>query len=477
MTFPYKTDPLPHQKEVVESTAFLEDYALFWEMGLGKSKAIIDTCSALHNAGKINGAILISDKGNYRNWLSELKTHSAINYRHFIYASGKQCKLPDPSGTMDYLLVNVEALSSSKNVMDWIHKFCRERTVLCCIDEATSIKGQDSLRSRNAYYMRNLFAYRRILTGTPLCQSPLDIFGQFRFLKPEVFGTAFYPFRSTYAELQEIQLPGRKSFKTVTGYRNQAQFARLLKPYCSRLTKADCLNLPPKIYMRREVEHTKEQAKIYKELVDFAVAELAGGRIATSASALSLVNRFRQLNLGRITSDDQVFQAVPHKRLEALGRILEEHDGKAIIWCAFQKDVEEVKAFLGDKAVTYYGPMASGARNDALESIIKRDDIKYFIATPDTAGKSLTLVVANLCVYYSNGFRLEHRLQSEDRAHRHGQTRSVTYVDLVCPGTIDEEILDNLQGKKDQAENILETLKRTVAFRPSEEPRSSSDAT
>lgn len=460
MKFLYKTEPLAHQKEVVERTSHLKNYALFWEMGLGKSKAIIDTCTALFLDGKINGAILISDKGNYLNWKKEIATHSALPGRVYVYASGKKTRFIVTKPTdMDYLLVNTEALSSSKSVEACIQEFCRTRRVLGCIDEATSIKGHNSLRSKNAFALGTKWAYRRILTGTPLCQSLLDIFGQFRFLDPQVFGVAYYPFRAKYAVLEEQYLPGGKTFKKVVGYRNSEEMKERLRPHCSRLTKEDCLDLPEKIYVTRMVEHTKEQARIHKDLVDFAVTSLASGVIATAASALSLVNRMRQLNLGRVTSDDAVLYKVPHKRLDALDRVLEEHDGKAIIWCAFQKDVLDVLDALGDAAVAYYGPMSIQERNRALESFLSDPGIKYFVATPDTAGKSLTLVVANLVIYYSNGFKLENRLQSEDRAHRYGQKKSVTYVDLVCPGTVDEEILANLQGKKEMADSILTSLK------------------
>lgn len=466
MNFLYKTDPLPHQKETLEQIAGHENYALFWEMGLGKSKVVIDNVVALYGANRVHGAILFSDKGNYLNWKKEIEIHCAMPSRVFVYAAGKDTKLAPPiPGTVDFLLINTEALSTSRTVRGVIDKFVSSRRVLACIDEATSIKGATSARSKTAFEVRSKFAYRRILTGTPLCQSPLDIFGQFRFLQPSVFGTSFYPFRARFADLEENYLPGGKTFKKVVGYKNRELMTSLLKPYCSRLMKADCLNLPEKIYTVRTVEHTPEQKKILAELMDFSVAALSDGRIATAATALSLMNKLHQLNMGRLASDDGVIHPVRHNRLEELGRILEEHDGKAIIWCAYQKDVQDVMEKLGDEAVSYYGPMSQAQRQEALAAFLEKPEVRFFVATPDTAGKSLTLVVANLVIYYSCGFKLEHRLQSEDRAHRHGQTRSVTYVDMVCPGTVDEEILENLTGKKDMAASILDALKHLVSRR------------
>jgi len=257
------------------------------------------------------------------------------------------------------------------------------------------------------------------------------------------------------------------SFKKVTGYRNLEKLQRIMAPWSSTVKKEDCLDLPPKIYETCRVEMTTEQTKVYKDLKERSIAELSQG-IVTVELVLTKLLRLQQVLSGHVPNEEGILVELPDERLPRLLELLDEAGGKAVVWARFTRDVRRItdalnKEYGDGSAVAYHGETTQEERRTALtrfegniQTGEKTDDkCRFFVGNPQTGGYGITLVAASTVVYYSNSFDLEIRLQSEDRCHRAGQTKSVTYVDLYVPGTVDEKILKALREKKKVSNLIM----------------------
>lgn len=461
--FSQHTTPYAHQAEWLEKSWNRKYFAFFWEMGTGKSKILIDTAVRLFLAQEIDGVLILSDKGSYRNWaINEIPMHVSphLKTRTAVWSANMKKKdkykveelMQAKDDTLDFMCMNIEALVSKRAVAD-AERFIRAHYTLMIVDESTSIKSRNAVRSMRARELGKLCDYRRIATGTPITRSPTDAWAQAEFLFPGLLG-GWSAFRTMH-EVVQPRIMGSRTFNQVIGYQNLDLLQQRIKPWSSRLLKTECLDLPEKIYTTRFVDHTPDQAKIYESLKSLAVAELEQG-LVTSTSALTTIAKLQQINCGHVTNDEGERIDIPHNRVSALEDILEEiGDEPVIVWCAFQRDVENIREKFGDRCVTYYGKDSQDKRTEALEKF-KSGEAQIFVGTPSTGGKGLTLVNARYVVYYSCGYNLEHRLQSEDRAHRIGQKSDVTYIDLVTPDTVDMRVLKCLRDKQDLAKEILD---------------------
>jgi len=302
--------------------------------------------------------------------------------------------------------------------------------------------------------------YRRILTGSPVTKSPLDLYTQCAFLNEHLLGfTSYYTFRNRYANMLDRNFGGRR-VQIVGGYKRLDELAEILKAFSYRVLKEHCLDLPEKIYIERQVELTEEQSKAYSTMKSAALASLKG-KMATAPHVLTQMMRLHQITCGHLKNDDGTITEIKNNRLDELLDVLDEIEGKAIIWANYIYDIEhivkEVKKEYGENSVVqYYGAISSEKRQEAIEKFQDPDSpVKFFVGNPQTGGYGITLTAASNVIYYSNGYDLEKRLQSEDRAHRIGQRKSVTYVDLVAPKTVDEKIKKALRKKINIASEIM----------------------
>lgn len=472
MNYPFKLKPYEHQRQALERDYNKEAWGYFWEMGTGKSKIILDTVGLLFLEGKIDALVVITDKGVYRNWeWNEVPRHmpDSIRYRlaHWSATLNRSDKdrlkwvMSPKKGHLDILLVNVEAFSGAR-VMSTVEGFLKKHKAMMVVDESTSIKSPRAQRTKRIMKLRAMAPYRRILTGTPLTNGPLDVWSQMEFLRPCCLGFKTWTvFRAFFAILKLQQFGQSRAFYQVVGYKNSGMLSDRLAKHSSRVLKEDCLDLPPKIYSTRYVEHTPEQAKAYLQMKTFALAQLEKGRI-TASNALTILLNLQRINSGHVKLDSGEIVNLPCHKLDYLLELVEkEIPGNAIIWCRFQRDVQRITQMLreaGIPVVTYYGQDDSNQRKEALETFRSNGNCKL-VGTPQTGGKGLTLVEASTTVYYSNGYKLEDRLQSEDRNHRIGQDKPVTYVDLVIPKTVDVKVLKALLEKKNMAETIVDKFK------------------
>jgi SNF2 family DNA or RNA helicase len=253
---------------------------------------------------------------------------------------------------------------------------------------------------------------------------------------------------------------GTHSFNQVVGYQNLEELTNNLDRFSYRILKKDCLDLPEKIYIKRLVELTPEQRRVYDQLKTIALAVLEQG-VVTAANALTQILRLQQVCSGFLKTDDGKFETIPSNKLNELMEALEEVDGKVIIWANYTHDIyaiaKAIQKEYGEGTVRmYFGETKAEDRQQIVEDFQDpNNSVRFFVGQPRTGGYGLTLTEAKTVIYYSNSYDLEVRLQSEDRAHRIGQKNNVTYIDIVTEGTVDEKILSALRDKIDIASTVL----------------------
>ena len=476
MKYKFKTKPYKHQLTALEKSWNRETYAYFMEMGTGKTKVLIDNAAMLYDKGKIDGLLIIAPKGVIGTWYNQelpahLPTHIdnvSVLWQSLITKKQKESlDLLLKSGTeLHILIMNVEALSTNKGV-EFASRFLNSHKTLMAIDESTTIKNTSAKRTKNIINLSTSAKYRRIMTGSPVTKNPLDLYSQCKFLSPWLLDfTSYYAFRNRYAQMKTIHVQGR-SIQVVDKFQNLGELSNQLKGFSYRVLKEDCLDLPDKIYMKRQINLTSEQLKVYDQMRKEALAILNGKRVST-VNALTQLMRLHQITCGHFTSDDGTTQALPNNRVTELMSVLEEIEGKAIIWAHYQWDIkgiikEVVKVHGPCSIVDYYGLTPQDERQDNIKKFQSDPKCRFLVGTPSPGGYGITLTAANTVIYYSNGYDLEKRLQSEDRAHRIGQQKSVTYVDILADKTIDEKIVKSLRKKINIASEVLgEELKSWI---------------
>ncbi len=475
MAYEFKTRPYNHQREALRQARGRRAYAYFMEMGTGKSKVAIDEAGLLYCEGEINAVLILAPKGVYMNWInSEIPTHMPDDIRdaarivHWLPGGGSKAHqrlladLLEPRPGLRVLVMNTEALSSGKKAYNFADRFLRgSRNVAMYVDESTFIKNPQSNRTQSVCKLGLMAKYRRIMTGSPVTRSPLDLYSQFEFLQEGILGSrSYYAFRARFAVMQQKDFGGRK-VQIVVGYKNTEELTERVSQHSYRVTKNECLDLPEKIYTRRDVEMTDEQSSLYAQMREFAFAELGDGdeQFVSASAVITQILRLHQISCGHVTDENGVVHSVKNNRVSTLMDVVSETDGKVIIWARYRHDIREITAELrrvyGDEAVAEYHGGNGKTRQDDADRFINDPACLFMVSNQQTGGYGNTWVVANTVVYYSNDYDLEKRLQSEDRAHRSGQTRSVTYVDLVCPGTVDERILKALRNKINISDAIM----------------------
>ena len=470
INYKFKTKPFKHQFDAFMNSKDKEAYALFMEQGTGKSKVIIDNIAYLFRKGSIDTAIIAAPKGVYRNWFgSEFKTHmpeDVVQFSKVCIWSPVETKknieeltnFLKESEKLRFFIVNIEALSTDKG-KNYLQRLLNTGNAFFCIDESTSIKHRTARRTKAVLKLGKMAKYRRVLTGTPVTQGPLDLWAQMNFLDEYILQSSFYAYRNAYCVIRRRRT-STHSFDEIVGYQRLEELQEILKPYSYRVTKDECLDLPPKIRLKREIELNRDQKRLYHTLKKRAILELESEKLVTAPLIITRILRLQQILCGFIKSDDGTEEVISgaNPRLEELLNVLEETQGGVIIWATFRRTIQMIydalaKKYGASNVATYYGETESEVRQEIVEKF-QAGKIKYFIGQPRTGGYGLTLTNAKTVIYFNNTYDMEVRLQSEDRAHRIGQKDKVTYIDFVCPKTIDEKILETLSNKKKLADEI-----------------------
>lgn len=445
----------------------------------GKTKVMIDNIGVLHKAGHVSGALVLAPKGVYRNWSEkEIPTHLPDDIKREMLVwnaadsqskKGKLSKqIKDWDGkALQIMVFNIESLISEKGrklIVDFIKR--HDGNIFALVDESTCIKNHKAKRTKAAIDIGQMCKIRRIATGSPVTNSPLDLFSQCAFLDKRLLGYgSFYAFKNTYANIERVQNRQGQHYEKILSYKNLDELSGKLDKFSFRVTKKECLDLPDKIYTTRDVELTPEQQKIYKELSDYQFAlfrknEDEFHEMSTQVILTKLL-RLHQVLCGTFVDDDGNQVPIPNNRITALKEVLDETSGKVIIWATYLSDIEAIIKMISetygpDSFVSYYGKVSADDRVKAIELFQDESSpVRFFIGNVQTAGRGITLTAANTVIYYSNNFSLELRQQSEDRAHRLGQKNKVTYIDLVVRGSLDEKIIRSLIEKRNIANEIL----------------------
>ena len=470
--YKYKTKPYQHQHDVLMLSWDKESWAYFMEMGTGKSKVCIDNAAMLRECDEIDTFIVVAPKGVYRNWANlEIPAHMPDRVRDDSLMAIWRPTPPralkqdllsfmEPAKNFRILVMNIEALSTVKGQKFLVGVLKASRALLA-IDESTAIKSPKASRTKALIKISELAKYKRILTGFPVTQSPMDLWAQCRFLDKTFLGDCgdnYFQYQYRYAVMKK-QSVGTHSFNRVVGYRNLEELSGFLKNFSSRVMKEECLDLPAKIYTQRSVTLSGDQVRIYDELKKYALAHIEDEEFMTANNVMTQLLRMQQVLSGHTKVDSGEMIEIKDNRLNELMDCLEEVEGKAIIWSRFRYDVKRITEALSKKygprsTVNYFGDTSDEARSTAIENF-QEGDTRFFVGNPQTGGYGITLTAAQTVIYFANSFDLAIRMQSEDRAHRIGQTEHVNYIDLISEGTIDEQIVKALRNKMDIASVVM----------------------
>lgn len=468
-------EPFAHQRLCVDEYGLAAAWGHFHEQGTGKSKTAIDTAAGLVVRGLIDGVFIVAPSGVHRNWIvEEMPKHwpSDIPETEFFcwYTDKAQAQFFQKKYANFKAYQGCKVLSISYDGMQtkqgkkvaW--DFLRKRKRLYILDESARIKTPSAKRTRTAIASSVYAPYKRILTGTPIANSPFDVYTQIRFLDPKFWERelnigSFSAFKNHYAQFETIKF-NKKSFEKLVAYRNLDELHEILKKISDRVLKEDVLDLPPKLYSASNFELTNKQKEAYTSVKDEFMLFLESGELVTAALAIVRLLRLQQITSGFIRHEGNTVKIIPRKvnpRIHLLKEHLCDLPHQSIIWARFHFDVDsaaEASRLAGRTPVLYDGRTSEFERIAALNAM-KNGTAHDFIANPAAAGEGLTITEAKSTFYYSNSFNLTHRLQSEDRNHRIGQDQSVTYTDLVANNTIDEYIRNSLISKHDVSQQIL----------------------
>ena len=492
--YPFKLSPDPHQLKYLQEHAQDKAFGLLWQMGVAKSKAVIDNACLLYKQGKINGVLIVAPTGVDLNWLlEELPKHipDSIRKESRIFrfsskkaktkASKEECKWIQEHWGLSWLILNYDAFMTMDG-KEVALSFCDKREVFYILDESSVIKTPKAKRTQRIVRTAWRAKYRRILEGTPITNGAIDIYKQVEFLDPTFWKRhgwdsplAFKTYFHEYADKPQTYWYRDKTTGTMkktevqvcVGYKNLEELNRLIQPITSRLLKKDVLNLPPKIYEPRYFELSREQRELYDKLAkEFCIELEKDEGVITAPLAIVRMLRLHQISCGYVpieTEDpeDEPLYVIPgqNPRLNALEDLIDTITTPTIIWCKYRLDMKLIKEVFKRKAnrckVAVYDAQESEEAKLKAKQDFQEGRVDWLLTTQSAMSRGHTLHRAENCIYYSNGMNLAMRQQSEDRAHRRGVEHPVTYIDLLGENTIDKRIMLNLCSKMDTSDAIL----------------------
>lgn len=477
LNFGFKTKPLDHQLEALMRCLPQDNYALLMDPGTGKSKVMIDDATCYFLEQQCNAVMVICPNSIKSNWKEEIEKHSSIATDIFVYdptvkKQYAEWMMERFTDGLKWAVMSVESFSQG-DAYKYAEKFAFVNRAVLYVDESSRIKSHDANRTKAITKLGRAFKRRRIATGTAITKGPQDLYSQYTFMDPDIIGgSSYYSFRNRYCVM------GGYKQKQIIGTQNEEELLQLISPYTYRVSKAECLNLPPKVYQVRRVEPNPAQKLAYKELKKEGYTEFDGSA-ASFANVLVRDLRLQQISSGffpgvklvdGVVFDNSVkLESFPGKnpKIEELLQVVDEIDGKLIVWCRFQREVAMVAEALSKIAptVTFYGLNTTEENTTSRQRFMNDPAVRFFVGTQSAGGIGITLVSASTVVYMSNTFMLDDRIQSEDRAHRIGQTGdSVLYIDILIEGDwVDTKVLDALKNNRNYADWLMEEIKRLAS--------------
>jgi len=340
-------------------------------------------------------------------------------------------------------IINYEKLINTRVTAELI----KNQYDMVVLDESSRIKNHQAKRTKAIIKTFRDVKYKYIMSGTPVTQGPIDIYSQYEFLNPAYLGFKnYYAFRGYHCEM------GGYGNYQITGYRDIETLKRKIAAHSIQLKKEDCLDLPEKIYERRILEMTPEIMTQYKCMKDELYAEIGNDEALTASIVLTKIIRLQQITSGAYVEKNP--------KLDELVEIIQEDTSRqVIVWCRFIPSIKVIEKKMQELNIQY--SVLHGEIDDRQGQInrFQAGETRVFIGQIQTGGVGVNITAGNIVVYFENTFSLEDRLQSEARAHRYGQRRNVTYIDIVYKGTIDMIVYEAIKNKQDLAKTLVSCFK------------------
>ncbi len=475
---PFLVKPWEHQLQAIVRASSLHSYGLFFEMGAGKTMTAINILRWKYMQHKrLLRTLVLGPPIVVQNWKREFEMHSKVGKSvHCLEGSGKKrSELFLKNSSLDQpavFVTNYESLLMAElyqHLVNW-------QPEVIVFDESHKLKNLQAKRTKLAIKIADLAHYKLILTGTPILNTPMDIFAQYRVMDGgKTFGKNFYVFRAQYFVDQNAGMPKDKYFPAwVPRQGALEELHHKIQPTSMVVKKADCLDLPPLVRQQVHVELSKEQAKLYNAMKKDFIAYV-GDKACVATLAITKALRLQQIVSGFITfaggdgEDPRNVHLKENPRAQALQELLSEITPfhKCLVWAVFRENYATIRAVcdaLGVKYVEVHGEVAPGARQKAVDSFNSDPDIRVFLGHPGSAGIGINLVGASYSIFYSRTFSLEQDLQAEARNYRGGSEihEKVTRLDLVATGTIDEAITAKLASKMEISDKVLRDIAQAL---------------
>ena len=437
-------------------------------MGTGKTFTAINLAAARYKEDLIDGLVVICPTPIKNVWEDELEKFCPIDYSVWVYESGDKPSIwsREKRSELKILVIGVESLSiDNGQSIQALEYFRRFHKFMCVVDESSRIKNYRATRTKNVIKVGGWADYRMILTGTPVTQGLEDLFGQFLFLDAKIVGCKNYTlFKNRYCVMGGFQ------GKQILGYQFQDHLFEKIKPYIDYVTKEECLDLPDKLYPAVvSVKPTDNQKRVMKQLKqEYAMQD--GDDEITVDTVLERTLRYQQVIGGTFPyEEDGSYQTKPipggnpkiDEMMELINALPE--TTKVIIWARFVPEIGYIREALDaeygrNASVEFYGATDNDSRKENVRNFQENSQVRFIVSNQTVGGYGQTWTAATYVIYYSNTFSYEDRYQSEDRAHRKGQSNHVTYQDIEMAVPQDRMILKAIRKKRDLAEEVEEAL-------------------
>lgn len=436
-------------------------FGFLFEMGCGKTLTAIATMGAAYEMGAIKTVLIIAPTSVCSVWPKEFNEYAAFKYNVAVLLGDKQKRLAAlrglaafPFKALQVAVINYESTWREgifEALLDW-----RPDMVIC--DESQRIKEPTAKQSKAMHQIGDAAKYKLILSGTPIQNNAIDLYSQYRFLDPTVFGTNFYAFRNRYA------IMGGFDRRQIVGYKDLDKLIQKEHSIAYRVTKEEALDLPEQTFLTQYITLEGKDKQLYNKIKRDSFAELENGGQITAPTVLTKLLRLQQFTGGFIQADEGTRPEFVFKgKINALEDILDDYvisaEKKLVIFCRFRPEIDLISESLRKKKIRFasiYGDIKIEDRGPIVDDFQKNPETKVFLAQIDTAGLGITLTAADTCVYYSENFNYAAYSQSLARIHRIGQKNRCTYIHLVVEHSIDETILKALAKKEDLAKTVVD---------------------
>lgn len=461
----YPGNPPPlrlHQKEALvfsEKKPDTDFFGLFMDPGTGKTKVALEKMAKLYLERTIDTALVFAPNGVHVQWVEEQAAeHCPIPYRALIWSGHRRKSWQEEARFVlrkrDALLIvaiNYEALTT-KNGIHFCRYLVKNREVGIFADESSRIRNPRAIRTRQMLALAGDARTRVIMTGTPIAKGIENLWSQMQFLSEDILKCrTFVQFRSLYCKVRPV--PGRRGAVMISGYQRVEELMSLLAPHVFVKTKEECLDLPDKIYQKSPVPLTNEQARAYETMRDELIVQLSELERVTVAHLISARAKLRQIAIGFILDQNKKATPLDSDRWDRALDHIAEAPGKTILWTSFRWCLAEWERIFKKKGIGYV--RYQKGENESIRRWRADKGLKIFLANPHSGGIGLNLAIADTMLYFNNTDDAEVRWQSEDRAHRIGQTQHLNIIDLYSPQTVEVKMQKQQKEKETLADIVM----------------------